>query len=238
MMQCRMCSQRLPRPGRLCRECDRELERARHAGVSIGEAASAVPSVDGSPIAVIGWRVRAPGPIIAAAFSVGVVAAIALHVIDKSEAAVTHGSVMLDTAGARASRRVSVGEASPLPVSARGEVPASAPAPAPVSAAAPATAPAAAVKMAAPLRAHASRDAPIAPREVTDVPAHIALAAPASGDTRGATDVAGSLGDALALCAGEHFIARPACEERARARYCTDAAAPAQCATPEREHGQ
>ena len=92
--------------------------------------------------------------------------------------------------------------------------------------------------MAAPLRTHASRDAPIAPREVTDVPAHIALAAPASRDTRGATDVAGSLGDALALCAGEHFIARPACEERARARYCTDAAAPAQCATPEREHGQ
>lgn len=226
MMQCRMCSQRLPRPGRLCRECDRELERARHAGLSIGEPASAAPSVEGSRIALAGWRVRAPGPVIAAAFSVGLVAAIALHVVDKSEAAVTHGSVMLDSHGARASRHVSVGDASPLPVSAGGEAPASAPAPA------------TAVKMAPPVRMHAPRDPAIAPHEASEAPAHIALAAPASLETHDTAEVAGRLGDALALCGGEHFIARPACEERARLRYCTDAAAPAQCATPERDHGQ
>ena len=177
-------------------------------------------------MALAGWRVRAPGPVIAAAFSVGLVAAIALHVVDKSEAAVTHGSVMLDSHGARASRHVSVGDASPLPVSAGGEAPARA------------SAPATAVKMAAPVRMHAPRDAAIAPHEASEAPAHIALAAPASPETHDTGELAGTLGDALALCGGEHFIARPACEKRARLRYCTGAAAPAQCATPERDHGQ
>jgi len=42
MKQCRMCSQRLTRPGRLCRECEHELQRARHVGLAIGELAPAV----------------------------------------------------------------------------------------------------------------------------------------------------------------------------------------------------
>ena len=227
MMQCRMCSQRLPRPGRLCRECDRELERARYAGVSIGELAPALASADASRMAASGWRarVRSPGPVIAAAFSVGLVAAIALHVVDKSEAAVTHGSVMLDARAARDLRRVSIGDASPLPVSESDRAPASPPAAAPA-------------KIAAPVRASAPRDPVIAPRDVPDAPPQIALAAPASHETHGAAEPASMLSDALARCGGERFLARPACEERARARYCGDAAASAPCATPERDHGQ
>jgi hypothetical protein len=228
MMQCRMCSQRLPRPGRLCRECDRELERARYAGVSIGELAPALPSVDASRMAAGGWRarLRSPGPVIAAAFSVGLVAAVALHVVDKSEAAVTHGSVMLDTRASRELRHVSIGDASPLPVIEHGETRASAPPVTPVA------------KMAAPMHAPVPRNAVIARHEASDAPAQIALAAAQPRETNGAAEPAGMLGDALAHCSGERFLARPACEERARARYCGDASASAQCATPERDHGQ
>jgi hypothetical protein len=228
MMQCRMCSQRLPSAGRLCRECDRELERARYAGVSIGELAPALPAVDASRMAASGWRARArsPGPVIAAAFSVGLVAAVALHVVDKSEAAVTHGSVMLDARASRELRHVSIGDAPPLPVVEHGAPPASAPSAAPVA------------KMAAPMRAPVPRDVVIAPHEPSDAPAQIALAAVEPRETNGAAEPAAMLGDALAHCSGERFFARPACEERARARYCGDAATSAQCATPERDHGQ
>jgi len=227
-MQCRMCSQRLPRPGRLCRECDRELERARYAGVSIGELAPALPSVDASRMAASGWRarVRSPGPVIAAAFSVGLVAAVALHVVDKSEAAVTHGSVMLDTRASRELRHVSIRGASPLPVIEHGAPAASAPPVIPVA------------KVATPVRASVPRDVPIARHDASDAPAQIALAAPEARETNAAAEPAGMLGDALAHCGGERFHARPACQERARARYCGDAAASAQCATPERDHGQ
>jgi hypothetical protein len=226
MMQCRMCSQRLPRPGRLCRECDRELERARYAGVSIGELAPALASADASRMAASGWRarVRSPGPVIAAAFFVGLVAAIALHVVDKSEAAVTHVSVMPDTHASPGLRRVSIGDA--LPVTGTGATQASPPALAPVS------------KIAIPVRSPVPREAATAPHDANDAPAQIALAAPAPRETNAAAEPAGMLADALAQCGGERFLARPACEERARARYCGDAAASAQCATPERDHGQ
>jgi hypothetical protein len=227
-MQCRMCSQRLPRPGRLCRECDRELERARYAGVAIGELAPAMPSIDTSRMAASGWRarVRSPGPIVAAAFSVGVVAAVALHVVDKSEAAVTHGSVMLDARAASALRRVAVGDASSLARADESEPPLT------PSARAPAPRPA------APARADASRNAASVVQVASEPATKIALAAATAHETNIVPDPDRMLDDALAHCSGERFLARPACEEHARARYCSDAAASAQCAAPERDHGQ
>jgi hypothetical protein len=228
MMRCRMCSQRLPRPGRLCRECDRELERARYAGVSIGELAPSPSSVEASRMAPSGSRARSPGPVIAAAFSVGLVAAVALHVVDKSEAAVTRASVMPEGNAPRALRRVSIGDASALAVTAVVEAPASRPGTAPVT-----------PRMARPpVREPATRDPVVESHGESDAPAQVAVVAPAQHATQRAGVPDGTLEDALSHCSGERFLARPACEERARARYCDGAAASAQCALPEREHGQ
>ena len=44
MMRCRMCSQRLPRPGKLCRECERELDRARLAANTVAGLAPLGPA--------------------------------------------------------------------------------------------------------------------------------------------------------------------------------------------------
>ena len=46
MTKCRMCSQRLTRPGKLCRECERELQRARAAAASVDTLSSAIPVID------------------------------------------------------------------------------------------------------------------------------------------------------------------------------------------------
>jgi hypothetical protein len=98
MMQCRMCSQRLTRPGKLCRECEHELERARQAGVSIGELVPPLATVDTSHMTGTRWvaRLRSPGPVVAAAFAIGLVGAVSLHAIESSTAGVSAASVMLD----------------------------------------------------------------------------------------------------------------------------------------------
>jgi hypothetical protein len=46
------------------------------------------------------------------------------------------------------------------------------------------------------------------------------------------------LADALARCGEERFLARPDCEQRARARYCDAASALPQCMPATREYGQ
>ena len=51
MTHCRMCSQRLTRPGRLCRECERELDRARATAESAGNLSSALPLIDAARMA-------------------------------------------------------------------------------------------------------------------------------------------------------------------------------------------
>lgn len=98
MMQCRMCSQRLTRPGKLCRECEHELERARQAGVSIGELVPPLATVDTSHMTGTRWvaHLRSPGPVVAAAFAIGLVGAISLHAVESSTASVSAASVMLD----------------------------------------------------------------------------------------------------------------------------------------------
>lgn len=97
MMHCRMCSQRLTRPGKLCRECERELQRARYAGVSMDELLPSAPMIGASRMAGT-WlaRLRSPGPVVAAAFAVGVVSAATLHVVRYATAAAASGSVMLE----------------------------------------------------------------------------------------------------------------------------------------------
>jgi hypothetical protein len=104
MMHCRMCSQRLTRPGKLCRECERELQRARDAGASVGELTPPAPMIGASRMAgTLLARLRSPGPVVAAAFAVGVLSAVSLHVVRYSTAATSPVSVMLerDHGGAR-----------------------------------------------------------------------------------------------------------------------------------------
>lgn len=233
MMQCRMCSQRLTRPGKLCRECERELQRAQYAGLAIGDLAPVVTASETSRMAGGIARLRAPGPVVAVAFAIGVAATVTLHVVDNSEAAATHGSVMLDP-HARGVRQVSIvsagaasaqGASQAVPVAASATVNVSSPAatanasptPAPVRVRAPASTQVAAVQ--APVEAPANGE----------VPVHAKVAA---------SDPKEALGEALARCGDEPFLARPACEERARGRYCDGAAWQPQCARPTRDYGQ
>ena len=132
MKQCRMCSQRLTRPGRLCRECERELSRARYVGLSAGEPPLVAALSETLPMAGNEWlaHVRAPASVVAIAFAFGVAATVTLQVIEHSEAAVAHDSVMLGShaASVRQVSIVSPGTASanassePVPVDASATV--------------------------------------------------------------------------------------------------------------------
>jgi hypothetical protein len=103
VMKCRLCSQQLPRPGRLCRECERELERARHADVVVGDLAAVVTRTNADANARSGWttKLRAPRNVIALAFCVGVAGA-GSAVFVQHDSSRTHRSVMLDFAPAPA----------------------------------------------------------------------------------------------------------------------------------------
>ena len=79
-MHCRMCSQRLTHAGKLCRECERELQRARTAAASVDTLASTVPPIDAARMASAdssGWarRIRSRPTVLVAAFSVGIATA-------------------------------------------------------------------------------------------------------------------------------------------------------------------
>lgn len=205
MKQCRMCSQRLTRPGRLCRECERELDRARHAGVTVGELAPEVAVPDASRVAgfsAMRWP-RTPGTLIAAAFAIGTLCAIALHALEPSaHAAVATDSVML--VAPPAPRHV------PL------------------------------VK--APIAARVARVREADPVRVTSVAPGvqaIAMHASPASEPGVARDAARTLDDALARCGEETFFARPACEERARARHCgAGSEASPRCVASARDYGQ
>ena len=91
MTNCRMCSQRLPRPGRLCRECERELDRARAVAASVDTLSPAMPLVDVARLANEppgGWsaQLRSRPTVVVGAFAVGIAAAIAFYVVDLSHA--------------------------------------------------------------------------------------------------------------------------------------------------------
>jgi hypothetical protein len=232
MKQCRMCSQRLTRPGRLCRECERELQRAHPAGLAIGELPTAVTSSE--TVRMTGgseWltRLRSPVAVVALAFAIGVAASVAMEMNERPDAGGAHRSVMLGAA-VRQTSIVSPGAAAvvyapavPVAASATVEV----------------TSATARSKIATRGATVARAAAPIATAAVVDA-SRVTDAAPASSQSESVPvlDDAGMLADALARCAEAPFLARPDCEERARARYC-DATSPLpQCLPSTREYGQ
>lgn len=230
MMQCRMCSQRLTRPGKLCRECERELDRARHVGASIAELAATTP-FDESHHRTAGWleRLRAPGPVVAAAFAVGLAGAVALHVVDAAQTGVASRSIMLDARPARSQlRQVSIGAAA---VALQDDAQRDEPTPVP---------PARRATMARETRV-VSLVSPAALRDDAHAPdvSKVALRAPAPSTAAEHPDSARALGVALARCADEAFFARPGCEQRARSRYCDASTMQLpQCTLPARDYGQ
>ena len=244
MMQCRMCSQRLTRPGRLCRECECELERARQVGVAAGEPAAAGELLDVPAIVGGGWAapMRAPVAIVATAFAVGIAGAVALHVADTSHVRAPSRSVMLATGivpqdgalheAAAASWRVATARArvAAEPMTRQGAQPITQRV----------VQPGAQTGSQTGAQTGAQTDAPPGTQTgaTSPEPRRMAWQAPAAGDGVRA-DPAHALGVALSRCGDESFFARPACEERARARYCADAAASLpQCAVRVREYGQ
>ena len=228
MTRCRMCSQRLTHPGRLCRECEHELERARAAQASVDTLSPAMPLVDVARLANEppgGWNagLRSRPTVVIAAFAIGVAAAIAFYVAEISRTSAPAASVMIDRdlthVRPRERRAPPAPAIEPAPrASARNAVVAVARAPTMVTAVAttntspPVTEPARPLAVAAGSRA-----------------------VPASYDR-----VLG-LADALETCSHESLFARVACENRARTRFCEAAGAPQipQCAEPPpREYGQ
>jgi len=233
MKQCRMCSQRLTRPGRLCRECERELSRARYVGLSAGEPPLVAALPETLPMAGNEWlaHVREPASVVAIAFAFGVAATVTLQVIEHSEAAVAHDSVMLGShaASVRQVSIVSPGTASanassePVPVDASATVDVTS---APVSTRPPKRT-VGGTRVAAPVQTADSTHA------LLNVPA-AAVSAPAPAHV----DAGAALDDALARCGEEPFLARPDCEQRARARYCDATNSLPRCMPATRDYGQ
>jgi hypothetical protein len=104
-MKCRMCSQVLTRPGKLCRECERELERARRADFAVDELAEIVMRSDaGAPVRGWSTKLRTPRNVIALAFCVGIAGAVSAAFV-QHDSSRTPRSVMLDMAPAAATHR-------------------------------------------------------------------------------------------------------------------------------------
>jgi hypothetical protein len=97
-MQCRMCSQRLTGPGKLCRECDRELARARSLTASTEGLASMPLPLDPSALELqdgLAWtsRLTSRTAIVVGAFVIGSALAAALYSVEHARA--SGESVML-----------------------------------------------------------------------------------------------------------------------------------------------
>ena len=245
-----MCSQRLPRPGKLCRECEREIQRAQAAAASLDDLSSAVPVIEAAGMATadsLDWpgRLRSRPPVVAIALSAGFAIAVGLYVVRWPNVAAT-GSVMIDHDLSNVQPRdVRAPAARPAAVSgAQSTQPASAIG---VSAAHVAATSAPAAR--APTAASAG-DPPRNVGETAGAPRQPAVDTPRKPTGVGERNLpevvatAGSdrvltLAAALDTCAGESLFARIACEHRARAHYCEGAATRLpECAEPlPREHG-
>jgi hypothetical protein len=198
MMQCRMCSQRLTRPGKLCRECERELARARHAAASVEGLATSIPEIETDqlvvPSMVAAWRLRGMRvPLVVAAFCLGIGATAAVYTLQRTASADAGESVMLDRDSSRVQPRTFAPRMPRDADDARG-----------------------ALRPASTAAAMQVREAP--KRRLVAVSSASGTEAPARFDR-----VLG-LSDAFAQCATETFFSRLACEQRARARYCEGAA--------------
>ena len=97
-MHCRMCSQRLPRPGRLCRECDQEVSFARSRAKAFDGLPPPGFDVEGVEPGGARWTARvATRPIIiAAAFVAGIAGAGAFYAVGGTPGAFARQSVMID----------------------------------------------------------------------------------------------------------------------------------------------
>ena len=241
MTQCRMCSQRLTRPGRLCRECERELDRARAAAQSVGNLSSAVPLIDAARTATAdsqGWsgRLQSRPTILMLAFSVGIATAGAFYVVQRSHAAGKPESVMIDRDLSNirprdhrivAPARTDTASRAATPVTLR-------------TAAYPSERrePVVATPATTGSRRDVAASNAAAPPAATASPRD--AASPESPAASAAYDRVLGLASALDACSHESLFARIACEHRARTRYCDGAAGQIpQCAErPPREYGQ
>lgn len=257
MMQCRMCSQRLTRPGKLCRECERELGRARAVAASVDTLS--VPLIDASRMAgtlpADSWRarLRSRPALLVTAFSIGLATASAAYVAQRTHAMSAPASVMLDrdlrnvrprSFGAPATARVANFQPTGSP---------SAAAPQRAENALPAPAPESPPRHASAARAMRIVSGVATATGTTLDPQQTAAAADRSNPVLmpvGAAAPAGAangldrvlaLSNALDTCAQEPLFSRIACEYRARLEYCAGAGARiAQCGDNEGpvDHGQ
>jgi len=215
MMQCRMCSQRLTRPGKVCRECERELERARHAAASVEGLGTAMPEIEPDQLvpvsALAAWQRRGVRvPLAVAAFALGIGATAGVYTMQRTAGA--DESVMLDRDVTRVQPRVLPSRAT------RAE------------------------RDGDELRGTARAVNVLPAVQLREAPKRrfVAVTSQPASEEPVRFDRVLALSDALAQCAPESFFSRLACEQRARARYCDGAAGRLpQC--PEevpRDHGQ
>jgi hypothetical protein len=223
MSKCRMCSQRLTRPGKLCRECERELQRARAAAESVDTLSSAIPVIDAARVAEpapLGFaaRLRSRPSVLAIAFSVGIASAAVLYFAQDPRPAAAPGSVMLDRdlSGIRA----------------RGADP-------PAARIAPAR-PRTDAMLATAAEDRGATPRPQPPGPDRRKPVVVTMAATASQPAPATYDRVLALAHALDECAQESLFGRIACEHRARMRYCEGAAGriPQCLQAPPRDAGQ
>jgi hypothetical protein len=213
MMQCRMCSQRLTRPGKLCRECERELARARQATASVEGLGTAMPELEdqlaSSAPSIWQWRsVRVP--LAVAAFVLGIGATAGVYTMQRTAGA--GESVMLDRDVTRVQPRMLPSRAT------RTE------------------------RDGDELRGAARAVNVVTAVQVREAPKRrlVAVTSQPPSEEPVRFDRVLALSDALAQCAPESFFSRLACEQRARTRYCDGAAGQLpQCpAEFPRDHGQ
>ena len=97
MTKCRMCSQRLTRSGRLCRECERELDRERAAADGLAAVVELPDSAGVSPVPARFGAPRTRTVALFAAFAIGTGIAASAYVIHGTRSAHEAGaSVMID----------------------------------------------------------------------------------------------------------------------------------------------
>ena len=90
-----MCSQRLTRPGRLCRECERELDRERAAADGLAAVVELPDSAGGLEVARFG-ALRSRSVALAAAFAIGIGIAGGVYVATGVPSRDAGASVMID----------------------------------------------------------------------------------------------------------------------------------------------
>ena len=202
-----MCSQRLPRPGRLCRECELERNLSRSAKTP-DSLVTRDPGVDESlPMpGIAGWAARLPRPmVILSAMAVGLTVATAVYVLNGWPG--TGRSVMIDRDLSSLRQRPphrSFGGASSDAAARSGDMTAHTPSRGPDA------------PVAMPIVATGSMPAVVAVQR-SGLNERVGSAAPRAPV---AYDRVLRLADALDRCALESPFARLACEQRARAHYC------------------